>query len=548
MDANQFDSIAKGVAGTSTRRSALGTALAGGLLTALGLKAAPLAAQDEQKQQKQPKDDQSDQPQVTCVLDFTATVRQGPTANGNAGQVKGELTFSLTGKGSLDNASLRLASGTSVPVVGQATGPSLQLRMQLGTSQTLIAIGVGERDIADCQGAVDGIATGPATGDLGDWHATVLRATGAAGGGKDRDQNAGAGEAGAAGGAGGKQKQPKQPKQGGQGGQGSSGGQTGGHGGGRDDGATSPSGPSGPSGPTSETGQTAATPTVPLCAEHESECNGACVDTSSDAANCGLCGHACATGEECVGSVCQLGQSASCTVQGLTDCNGTCVDLTTDANNCGACGTVCASGEECIDSACSTMASPPATTCDQGLTDCNGVCVDLTTDTSNCGACGVACATGESCSGGACAATTDCAAQGLTDCNGVCVDIMTDAANCGACGAVCGTGEECGGGFCSPAEQSQTADCSAQGLTDCGGTCIDIANDPNNCGGCGLVCPQGASCSAGVCISVQAPVTDCASQGLTDCGGVCVDITTDSVNCGGCGIVCATQCSGGVCS
>ena len=146
------------------------------------------------------------------------------------------------------------------------------------------------------------------------------------------------------------------------------------------------------------------------------------------------------------------------------------------------------------------------------------------------------------------AATTDCAAQGLTDCNGICVDIMTDAANCGACGAVCGTGEECGGGFCSPAAQSQAADCSAQGLTDCGGTCIDIANDPNNCGGCGLVCPQGDSCSAGVCIAVQAPVADCASQGLTDCGGVCVDITTDSVNCGGCGIVCATQCTSGVCS
>src|SRR6476661_7954560 len=110
MDPNQFDTIAKGVAGTSTRRAALGTVLASGLLTALGLKAAPLAAQDEQKQQKQPKqDDQSAQPQQTCVLDFTSTVRQGPSANGNAQQIKGELTFSLTGKGTLDNASLRLA-------------------------------------------------------------------------------------------------------------------------------------------------------------------------------------------------------------------------------------------------------------------------------------------------------------------------------------------------------------------------------------------------------------------------------------------------------
>jgi hypothetical protein len=125
---------------------------------------------------------------------------------------------------------------------------------------------------------------------------------------------------------------------------------------------------------------------------------------------------------------------------------------------------------------------------------------------------------------------------------------MTDAANCGACGAVCGTGEECGGGFCSPAAASQTADCASQSLTDCGGVCVDVANDPNNCGGCGLLCPQGDSCSAGVCIAVEAPVADCASQGLTDCGGVCVDITADAANCGGCGIVCPTQCTGGICS
>ena len=321
MDANRFDTIAKGVAGTATRRTALGTIVASGLLTALGLRDAPLAAQDQPKQPKQP--DQADQPQKTCVLDFTATVRQGPSANSNARQIKGELTFTLTGKGSLDKASLRLASGASVPVLGQATGPSLQLRVQLGANQTLVAIGVGERDIADCQGAIDGVATGPATGDLGDWHATVLRSTGAVSG----QAPGGAGQGG-------------QGKQGGQGGgrrsaggQGSQGGQTGG--GGRNN-----SGPTGPSGPTtSETGQTAGptaaaspSPTVPLCAESETDCSGACVDLASDAGNCGVCGHACTTDESCVGSVCQLtSSSATCTVQGLTDCNGACVDTATDA-------------------------------------------------------------------------------------------------------------------------------------------------------------------------------------------------------------------------
>ena len=277
MDANRFDTIAKGVAGTATRRTALGTMVASGLLTALGLRDAPLAAQDQPKQPKQ--QDQADQPQKTCVLDFTATVRQGPSANSNARQVKGELTFTLTGKGSLDKASLRLASGASVPVVGQATGPSLQLRVQLGPNQTLIAIGVGEHDIADCQGAIDGVATGPATGDLGDWHATVLRSTGAARRDKHlRGARCRAGRASSPDSAG------RADKAGSAGGQGSQGGQTGG--GGRTIVDTT-----GPSGPTpAETaanrpdGRRVSIPNRAPLRGDETECSGACVDTTSDAA------------------------------------------------------------------------------------------------------------------------------------------------------------------------------------------------------------------------------------------------------------------------
>jgi hypothetical protein len=38
-----------------------------------------------------------------------------------------------------------------------------------------------------------------------------------------------------------------------------------------------------------------------------------------------------------------------------------------------------------------------------------------------------------------------------------------------------------------------------EGQAFCNGTCIDVRFDPNNCGDCGAVCPQGAVCNAGVC-------------------------------------------------
>jgi hypothetical protein len=99
--------------------------------------------------------------------------------------------------------------------------------------------------------------------------------------------------------------------------------------------------------------------------------------------------------------------------------------------------------------------------------------------------------------------------------------------------------------------------------------------DPNNCGGCGRVCPAGSACdqsftctlrcptapcpAGSTCVGGNQPVcmpTSCASQpdgvrcagaeiwGIC-CEGVCVNPTTDNRNCGGCGMPCCggTQCS-----
>jgi len=37
------------------------------------------------------------------------------------------------------------------------------------------------------------------------------------------------------------------------------------------------------------------------------------------------------------------------------------------------------------------------------------------------------------------------------------------------------------------------------GITNCGGVCVNLSNDANHCGACGLACVSGHACSGGVC-------------------------------------------------
>ena len=43
--------------------------------------------------------------------------------------------------------------------------------------------------------------------------------------------------------------------------------------------------------------------------------------------------------------------------------------------------------------------------------------------------------------------------------------------------------------------------------TVCGSDCVDITSDPNNCGGCGIACNTGETCSNGQCSGSQPPPT-----------------------------------------
>jgi hypothetical protein len=205
-----------------------------------------------------------------------------------------------------------------------------------------------------------------------------------------------------------------------------------------------------------------------LCSEGPEEpCFGICPDFSSDPGNCGSCGMSCGTGT-CVASTCTcpVGQTR-CMLPGETDFS--CYNTASDANNCGSCGNACETGETCISGVCrgcggdgEPCCSFPA--CEAGLTCNAGTC---------------------SCPGGG---------SFCTNSGGVsyCTDTMTDEYNCGSCNVNCGrVPVSCMAGECI------YTGCFEPMIT-CGGRMICPTVDPRNCGGCGIVCPDGG-CSAGSC-------------------------------------------------
>ena len=124
-----------------------------------------------------------------------------------------------------------------------------------------------------------------------------------------------------------------------------------------------------------------------------------------------------------------------------------------------------------------------------------------------------------------------CAAP-RTACGASCVNLADDRQNCGTCGNACPPGVSCLSGACTP-----TCD---PGLTRCSGMCVDTMTDGAHCGACGKACDKGRLCVKGVC--------DCAPP-MTTCLDTCVDLQSDARNCALCGKACApgVHCVKGVC-
>lgn len=98
-----------------------------------------------------------------------------------------------------------------------------------------------------------------------------------------------------------------------------------------------------------------------------------------------------------------------------------------------------------------------------------------------------------------------------TLCGVSCTDKASDPDNCGACGNVCSTypnmNQTCSGGTCRYtcfyAHLKNYQDCNKNIADGCE---VNIANDDNNCGGCGNVCGAGLMCESYSCREPLKPV------------------------------------------
>jgi hypothetical protein len=128
-----------------------------------------------------------------------------------------------------------------------------------------------------------------------------------------------------------------------------------------------------------------------------------------------------------------------------------------------------------------------------------------------------------------------------------CMDLKTNSHHCGACYTQCGPAGfgRCEDGYC-PHNDPNACPPGWRGCENWAAnpplpfTCVDHQNDRNHCGSCLVKCPDDWTCSGGKCQpQPQEPEpepepTTC-PQGLTSCGGGCVNAQNDNNNCGTCG-------------
>jgi hypothetical protein len=369
MDGRQFDALSRTLANRTSRRTALRAGGAGAALAGLfGFSRMTSRAQDNDLGEENfEQTETGTQPDGSCQLYFEANVRVGPssgsengsqifatTSDGETGaQIAGLLTLRVGENGGIDDSSLETADGANYPVIGQASGRSISIRIDID-GNILTAVGVSERNIRSCSGESGGPTTGPMRGDLGDWIAYPV-------GGSSETPTPSASAT-----------------------------------------ATSSS-----SAPTS-TASAQPTPTADCTGVM---CEGALVPNPSNNCECYCPGTEC--GPVCCpsGFVCNNANTGDCSCpQGSYYCGDSCVECgpgqDIDYSTC-SCHEACASGSEWCNNQCVscptgqtlnyTTCMCEAPPCPQGQDLCNGVCTSIVTNINHCGACNNVCPPGMPC-------------------------------------------------------------------------------------------------------------------------------------------------------